>query len=153
MEFLGIGPSELLFIVIIALIILGPRDMQKAGRSLGKWMRRIVTSDGWRLFQQTSREIQTLPNRLMRETALDELKEMQQDLKQPLDGLKDLQKDLRQPFQIDPRSGNQPAAGAMQAPQPTEPPAPPSTPDNQVQPTTGAPPSSEPRSNDKDENV
>jgi sec-independent protein translocase protein TatB len=85
MEILGIGPSELLFIVIIALIVLGPRDMQKAGRTLGKWLRKVVTSDGWRLFQQTSREIQTLPNRLMREAALDELREVQKDLKQPLE--------------------------------------------------------------------
>jgi sec-independent protein translocase protein TatB len=85
MEFLGIGPSELLFIIIIALIVLGPRDMQKAGRTIGKWLRKIITSDGWKLFQQTSREIQTLPNRLMREAALDELKDIQKDLKQPLD--------------------------------------------------------------------
>ena len=85
MEILGIGPSELLFIVVIALIVLGPRDMQKAGRTIGKWLRRVVTSDGWKLFQQTSREIQTLPNRLMREAALDELREVQKDLKQPLE--------------------------------------------------------------------
>ncbi len=85
MEFLGIGPSELLFIVIIALIVLGPRDMQKAGRTIGRWLRRIVTSSGWRMFQQTSREIQTLPNRLMREAALDELREVQKDLRQPLE--------------------------------------------------------------------
>lgn len=85
MEILGIGPSELLFIVIIALIVLGPRDMQKAGRTLGKYLRKIVTSDGWKLFQQTSREIQTLPNRLMREAALDELKEAQKDIGQSLD--------------------------------------------------------------------
>ena len=85
MEFLGIGPSELLFILIIALIVLGPKDMQKAGRTIGKWMRKVITSDGWKFFQQTSREIKTLPNRLMREAALDELKELQKDLKQPLD--------------------------------------------------------------------
>src|SRR5512146_2851909 len=85
MEILGIGPSELLFIVVIALIVLGPRDMQKAGRTIGKWLRRLVTSSGWRLFQQTSREIQTLPNRLMREAALDELREVQKDIRQPLD--------------------------------------------------------------------
>jgi sec-independent protein translocase protein TatB len=84
MEILGIGPSELVFIVIIAIIVLGPRDMQKAGRTLGKWLRRIVTSDGWKLFQQTSREIQTLPNRLMREAALDELRQTEQELKKPL---------------------------------------------------------------------
>ena len=85
MEFLGIGPSELLFIIIIALIVLGPKDMQKTGRTIGKWMRKIITSDGWKLFQQTSREIQTLPNRLMREAAMDELKDLQKDLKKPLE--------------------------------------------------------------------
>jgi sec-independent protein translocase protein TatB len=83
-EILGIGPSELVFIVIIAIIVLGPRDMQKAGRTIGKWLRRVVTSDGWKLFQQTSREIQTLPNRLMREAAVDELREVQNELRQPL---------------------------------------------------------------------
>ena len=85
MEFLGVGPSELLFVIIIALIVLGPKDMQKTGRIIGKWMRKIITSDGWKLFQQTSREIQTLPNRLMREAQLDELKDLQKDLKKPLD--------------------------------------------------------------------
>ena len=79
MEFLGVGPSELVFIVIIALIILGPKDMQKAGKTLGKWMRSIVTSDGWKMFQQTSRELRTLPNRLMRD-ANDELNQIGKDL-------------------------------------------------------------------------
>ncbi len=67
MEILGIGASELFFIVIIALIVLGPKDMQKAGKTIGKWLRDIVTSDSWKMFQQTSRELRTLPNRLMRE--------------------------------------------------------------------------------------
>ena len=86
MEILGIGPSELLFIVVLALIILGPREMQKTGRTIGKWLRQVVTSDGWKFFQQTSREIQTLPNRLMRDAALEELKQMEQDLQAPVDG-------------------------------------------------------------------
>ena len=85
MEILGIGPSELLFIVVLALIILGPKEMQRAGRTIGKWLRQVVTSDGWKFFQQTSREIQTLPNRLMREAALDELKEMEKELRQPVE--------------------------------------------------------------------
>ena len=67
MEILGIGMSELVFIVIIALIVLGPKDMQKAGKTIGKWLRNIVTSDGWKIFQQTSRELRTLPTKLMRD--------------------------------------------------------------------------------------
>ena len=79
MEILGVGPSELFFIIIIALIILGPKDMQKAGKTLGKWMRNIVTSDGWKMFQQTSRELRTLPNRLMRD-ANEELNQIGNEL-------------------------------------------------------------------------
>ena len=79
MEILGIGTSELLFIVIIAIIILGPKDMQKAGKTIGKWLRSIVTSDGWKMFQQTSRELKTLPNRLMRE-ANDEVNKIGNEL-------------------------------------------------------------------------
>lgn len=80
MEFLGVGPQELIFIVIIALIILGPKDMQKAGKMIGKWMRDIVTSDGWKIFQQTSREIRTLPTRLMRE-ANEEMNKLDNEIK------------------------------------------------------------------------
>lgn len=80
MEILGVGPSELVFIVILALIILGPKDMQKAGKTIGKWLRSIVTSDGWRMFMQTSQEIRTLPNRLMRE-ANEELNTIDQEIR------------------------------------------------------------------------
>jgi Sec-independent protein translocase protein TatA len=79
MEFLGIGINELIFIFIIALIVLGPKDMQKAGKTIGKWMRDIVTSDGWKIFQQTSRELRSLPTRLMRE-ANEELNQINESI-------------------------------------------------------------------------
>lgn len=84
MEFLGVGPLELFFILVIALIFLGPRDMVKTGRMLGKFMRRIVMSPTWRMVQQTSREIRTLPNRLIREAGMEEdvkdLKQLRKDV-------------------------------------------------------------------------
>ena len=67
MEILGVGASELVFVVIIALIVLGPKDMQKAGRTIGKWMRDVVTSDGWKVFQKTSNELRNMPARMMRD--------------------------------------------------------------------------------------
>ena len=73
MEFLGIGPLEILFILVIALIILGPKDIVKTGRVVGKTLRKIVTSPTYQMVQNTSREIRELPNRLMRESGLDEL--------------------------------------------------------------------------------
>jgi Sec-independent protein translocase protein TatA len=72
MDFLGVGPMELIFILIIALIVLGPKDMIKAGKSIGIFLRRIVTSPTWNAVQQTSRDLRYLPNRLMREAGLEE---------------------------------------------------------------------------------
>lgn len=79
MEILGVGMPELIFVIIIALLVLGPKDMQKAGRTIGKWLRSIVTSDGWKIFQQTSRELRTLPNKLIRD-ANEELGQIGKDL-------------------------------------------------------------------------
>jgi sec-independent protein translocase protein TatB len=93
MEILGIGPLELVFILIIALIILGPGDMVKAGRMLGRMMRKVVTSPEWRTVQKASRELKYLPNRLMREASLEDLTKDFDDLNKIG---KDLHNDVRQ---------------------------------------------------------
>jgi len=72
MEILGVGPAELAFIVVIALILLGPKDMVAAGRSIGKTLRNIVTSPTWQVIRSTKDELQKLPTRLMREAGLEE---------------------------------------------------------------------------------
>jgi sec-independent protein translocase protein TatB len=81
MEFLGIGAPEFVFIIIIALIVLGPKDMQKAGKTIGVWLNKLIHSDGWKLFQQTSREIRNLPTQMMREANLD-LSQVEKDLRE-----------------------------------------------------------------------
>ena len=81
MEILGIGASELIFILIIAIIILGPRDMQKAGRTIGRWLNQLVRSDGWKVFQKTSTELRNLPRNLMREANM-ELGDVDKEIKE-----------------------------------------------------------------------
>jgi len=86
MDFLGIGMPELVFIVLIALIIIGPKDMEKTGRAIGRFLNDFVRSDSWRAFRQTSKEVRNLPNRLMREANLEELEKLTKqslDLNQP----------------------------------------------------------------------
>ena len=85
MDFLGIGPLEILFIVIIALIIFGPNDIIRAGKSMGRFMRKVVTSDAWRAFQQASKGMRDIPTTLMREAGLEE-----NDLRE-LTGMKDFE--------------------------------------------------------------
>jgi len=84
MEILGVGPSELIFIIIIALIVLGPKDMQKAGKTIGQYLNKLVRSDGWKAFQQTSRELRNLPTNLMREANMD-LAEAEKDIRKSID--------------------------------------------------------------------
>ena len=73
MDIFGVGPLELTFILLIALIVLGPNDMVKAGKSFGKFMRKIVTSPSWKALQTTSQELKNLPQKLIREAGLDEI--------------------------------------------------------------------------------
>lgn len=84
MEILGIGAPELIFILIIAIIVLGPKDMQKAGRTIGRWLNQLIRSDSWKVFQKTSTELRNLPRNLMREANM-EVAEMERDLRQAID--------------------------------------------------------------------
>lgn len=73
MDIFGIGPTELVFIILIALILLGPKDMEKTGRTIGRFLRDMTKSESWRAFRDTSRELRNLPNRLMREANIEDL--------------------------------------------------------------------------------
>jgi len=73
MDIFGIGPTELAFIILLALILLGPKEMEKAGRTIGRFLRDMTRSESWRAFRDTSREIRNLPNRLMREANIEDL--------------------------------------------------------------------------------
>ena len=85
MEILGIGASELIFILLIAIIVLGPKDMQKAGKTVGRWLNQFVKSDSWKALQQASKEIRNIPTTLMREANLEELKEMDREIRNNID--------------------------------------------------------------------
>jgi sec-independent protein translocase protein TatB len=74
MNILGIGPLEIVLVLILILVIFGPKDLEKTGKSIGQTLYKLIHSDAWRNLQQTSREIKNLPNRLIREASLDELK-------------------------------------------------------------------------------
>ncbi len=80
MDILGIGPLELLFILLIALIVVGPKDLAKVGRTMGRTLNRIYRSDSWRVLNEASQTIRTLPNRLAREAALEDLDAVKEDM-------------------------------------------------------------------------
>ncbi|MBT3189941.1 MAG: hypothetical protein HN736_05785 [Anaerolineae bacterium] len=82
MDILGIGIPELGFIILISLIVLGPKDMQKAGKTIGTWMRKVILSPEWREVKDASFKLKRLPTQLMREANLENLnvEELRNDL-------------------------------------------------------------------------
>jgi sec-independent protein translocase protein TatB len=124
MEILGIGASEFIFIILIAIIILGPKDMQKAGKTIGRFLNQLIRSDSWKIFQKTSSELRNLPRNLMREANME---------------MMEAEKDLRRV--IDPRSNPTPSSPGRQQPQSNDTET--SLPDSSVKPSE----------NDSDENA
>jgi len=75
MEIFNVGFGELLFIFLLALILLGPDGMKKAGLTIGKGVRAIIRSPFWKIFMDTTREIREMPTILVREAGLEEFNE------------------------------------------------------------------------------
>jgi Sec-independent protein translocase protein TatA len=76
MNIFGIGPLEIIFILIIGILVLGPEGMVEAGKKLGRWMRSIIRSSWWQNIRQGINDIQYLPQRLIREAELEELDQL-----------------------------------------------------------------------------
>jgi sec-independent protein translocase protein TatB len=70
---LGVGPFELILILVIALIILGPERMISASRGFARFIRKLLTSSTWRTVQDVQQEIRTIPNQLLREAGLEDI--------------------------------------------------------------------------------
>jgi Sec-independent protein translocase protein TatA len=84
MEILGIGASELAFIILIAIIVMGPGQMKQAGRTIGHWLNRMSRSEVWKLVRDTSNELSNLPRKWMREANM-ELWDAEQEIKNTID--------------------------------------------------------------------
>lgn len=72
MQIFNIGPVELILILLIMFILLGPEGMLRTARQIGSWIRALVRSPVWRDIMGYSKEIRELPTKIVRETGLDE---------------------------------------------------------------------------------
>lgn len=151
MDILGVGPLELLFILLIALIVLGPTDMVKAGRTLGRLLRRVVSSPTWQAVQQTSRDFRHLPNKLMREAGLEEdIKELR-EIKGQVDDLRSIRPELKLDEVEQQIKGAQADLSAWTTP-PADSPQPPASRSNEEAKPTDAGKSTEQQSKDAPDN-
>lgn len=128
MDFLGIGLPELIAVFIIVLLVLGPNEIAKVGKTIGRFIRNINTSEDWKALKRLTREIRTLPNRLAREAELDEIKKQFDEdqtiapLKEALNLKEDLNLEAWTSPPVKPGVQNQPgkAAPDAEAPSPSK---------------------------------
>lgn len=81
MQIFGIGPLEFVFILVIMVLVLGPKGMVQAARETGKYIRKIVRSPLWRDVVGTSREIRDLPQKIVREAGIEkEVQELRESM-------------------------------------------------------------------------
>jgi Sec-independent protein translocase protein TatA len=87
MDIFGIGPLEIIMILVIILIIVGPKEMVKMSSTIGKFIRQLMVSPTWRVVQETSRQLRNLPTTLARQAGIEELEKMQSELKEVSEAL------------------------------------------------------------------
>ncbi len=96
MDFLGIGPGELILILLIALIVVGPRRLPEVSSALGKALRDLRQASQ-EMTSELSKELQAPLEELEKEKA-----RLGQELQAPLEELKKdkdrVAQDLRAPL-------------------------------------------------------
>ncbi len=96
MEIFGIGLPEVVLILLLALVIMGPRDMTDSARKFARWVYRLFHSDQFREFIGAAREAREMPKQLIREAGLEEELAMLRKANEELRGLtRDTQNQVR----------------------------------------------------------
>ena len=92
MKLFNFGGLEIIFIIVIMIIFLGPGQVATLAGNLGRFIRKITRSEFWVSIWQTSREIRNLPKTLVEETglqeSLDEIQQTQKELQSDVDQIK-----------------------------------------------------------------
>jgi Sec-independent protein translocase protein TatA len=84
MTFLNIGILEIILLLVVMIIFLGPEQVVDMAGKFGRFIRKITRSEFWTTVSDTSREIRRIHKTLVEETGLEE---SIQDIKQTTDEL------------------------------------------------------------------
>jgi Sec-independent protein translocase protein TatA len=72
MEILGVGPLEFVFVLILMLLLLGPKGMVKVVHDVGEFLRKLVQSPVWKSIINSSQEIREVQTQIIKESGLDQ---------------------------------------------------------------------------------
>ncbi len=127
MDILGVGPLEFVFVLVIMLLVLGPRGMVKSVHEVGEFLRKVVQSPVWKSIINSSQEIRQVQTQIIKESGLDEsFKEIRASTQSINQVTNNLVRPTLAEAKIDPISMKVPSAPAdtEAAATPAEPPSP-----------------------------
>ena len=131
MEFLGVGPAELLLILVIALIVVGPKRLPEISRTIAKTLNdlRAMSQSLTAEWQQELSAVDDLKAgaQQLQQSLAEPFKAVQADVQRTLtEPLKEAQADVgrafSQPLTSPPSTAANPAPPAAAEPSPAEPP-------------------------------
>lgn len=70
MKIFNVGVLEIFFILLLAMIVLGPKKAVETAGDVGHWIKKLMKSQFWKDLVMTSREIQDLPKKIMDEAEI-----------------------------------------------------------------------------------
>jgi len=125
MKIFNLGFGEILFIILLAVIIFGPKGLVKTARDAGAFLRKVTKSPYWKEVWATKREIEEIPKMLAKEARLDDtIREIDlgaRSISGSVTGaVSDLIREVDQAGEKKPAAGNSPDAGVPTLP--SEPP-------------------------------
>ena len=81
--FCGLGLPELIVIVLVGFVVIGPQRSRELAVVAGRLIKRAMRSAWWREFSQVTNSLRDLPNTLVRMAELeDDLRKVRADLSQ-----------------------------------------------------------------------
>ena len=75
MRIFNIGIREVILLLVIMLILFGPRQMQENARNLAKGIRKFVRSDTWRTFLGLVDDVNSIKDQVIRESGIQEVQD------------------------------------------------------------------------------
>ncbi len=95
MDIFGIGTLEFFFILIIILLVAGPKDIERGAKGLGRTINKLNRSPSFQAIRRASTELRNLPQRLAKEANLEELKELSQEVQQVKQDVQQVKQEIK----------------------------------------------------------
>ncbi|MBQ6503359.1 MAG: twin-arginine translocase TatA/TatE family subunit [Flexilinea sp.] len=94
MRIFNVGIREVILLLVILLILFGPRQLQENARKTAQAIRRFVRSDTWRSFLGIYDDVNNIKEEVIRESGIREVQDSLRGINRQLSGI---DSDLHQP--------------------------------------------------------